>query len=57
MKPALAKGAPLSICMKGNKAWSMAGSVVEIVAIRPYRLDVAAIRRDRQVPADYVQSR
>jgi TonB family protein len=31
MKPALTKGAPLSIQMKGNKARSMAGGVAEIV--------------------------
>jgi hypothetical protein len=31
MKPALTKGSPLSIRMKGNKAWSMSGGIVEIV--------------------------
>jgi TonB family protein len=31
MKPALTKSSPLSIRMKGNKAWSMSGGIVEIV--------------------------
>jgi TonB family protein len=31
MKPALTQGSPLSIRMKGNKAWSMSGGIVEIV--------------------------
>jgi TonB family protein len=31
MKPALTKASPLSIRMKGNRAWSMSGGITEIV--------------------------